>query len=113
MTLPTQITLRNLPASAALEAEIRDKADKLETFCSGVTRCKVTVALEGQHKIHGRQFSAAIEVHVPDGDFIVTHQHDEDVHVAVRDAFHAARRRLEDFARIRRGDVKHHDAGAA
>jgi ribosome-associated translation inhibitor RaiA len=109
MTLETQITLRNLAPSLSLESAIREKAGRLNTFCSGVTRCKVAVALEGQHKTHGRQFSVSVEVHVPDGDFIVTHHHDEDVHVAVRDAFQAARRRLEDFARMRRGDVKHHD----
>jgi hypothetical protein len=29
--------------------------------------------------------------------------------VALRDAFDAARRKLEDFAREQRGDVKHHE----
>ena len=31
-----------------------------------------------------------------------------DVHVAIRDAFDAARRRVQDFARRRRGEVKSH-----
>ncbi len=35
------------------------------------------------------------------------HSH-EDVYVAVRDAFNAAARRLEDHARRMRGDVKTH-----
>jgi cold shock CspA family protein len=37
------------------------------------------------------------------------HAH-EDVYVALRDAFEAAARRLEDDARARRGDVKTHEA---
>lgn len=55
---------------------------------------------------------------VPGGDIIIRrdpaekHAH-EDVFVAVRDAFHAARRRLQDQVRRRRGDVKHHGPVAA
>ncbi|HHT9123278.1 MAG TPA: cold-shock protein, partial [Candidatus Wunengus sp. YC63] len=30
-------------------------------------------------------------------------------YVSIRDAFHDARRKLEDFARRQRGDVKHHE----
>ncbi len=30
-----------------------------------------------------------------------------DIHVCIRDAFQAARRRLEDYARLMRGDTKH------
>jgi hypothetical protein len=43
---------------------------------------------------------------VPGGELAVTRQHDEDLQVALRDAFRAARRRLEDYARTQRGDVK-------
>ena len=32
--------------------------------------------------------------------------HDEDLQIALRGAFDAARRRLEDYARVPRGDVK-------
>jgi len=37
------------------------------------------------------------------------HAH-EDVYVAIRDAFNAAGRKLEDFVRRHRQDVKHHEA---
>jgi cold shock CspA family protein len=33
----------------------------------------------------------------------------EDLEIAIRDAFDAARRKLEDFARRQRGTVKHHE----
>jgi len=36
-----------------------------------------------------------------------SHAH-EDVYVAIRDAFDAAKRRLEDYACLQRGDVKRH-----
>ena len=32
-----------------------------------------------------------------------------DLYIAIRDAFHDARRKLDDFARRQRGDVKHHE----
>lgn len=36
----------------------------------------------------------------------------KDLYVCIRDAFAAARRRLEDYARIMRGDTKRHIAPA-
>jgi hypothetical protein len=52
-----------------------------------------------------------IDLKVPGGEIAVDHQHDDDVAVAVREAFAAARRRLEDEIRLRRGEVKlHHSA---
>ena len=37
--------------------------------------------------------------------------HHEDVYVAVRDAFNAAARKLEDLTRVQRGKVKAHTRG--
>ena len=37
------------------------------------------------------------------------HASHEDTYLAVREAFHAARRELEDYAREIRGDVKHRE----
>lgn len=51
-----------------------------------------------------------IDLKVPGAEIAVDHQHDEEVRVAVRDAFDAARRKLEDQLRKQRGDVKLHRA---
>ena len=50
---------------------------------------------------------------MPEKNIVVNHENHskhehEDMYVVIRDAFDAARRQLEDYARIRRGDVKHH-----
>ena len=66
----------------------------------------MALTLDGRHKRQGKQFSVHIGVRVPGGEIAVTREHDEDVHVALRDAFDAARRRLEDYVREKRGDVK-------
>jgi cold shock CspA family protein len=46
---------------------------------------------------------------VPSHEIVVNRDHDEDPYVALRDAFDAVTRRLEDIARKHRGDVKAHE----
>jgi ribosome-associated translation inhibitor RaiA len=41
---------------------------------------------------------------------VANHTQHEDVYVAIRDAFDAMSRQLEDFARKQRGEVKTHTA---
>ncbi len=114
MIHPLQITWRDVPKSEALEAEIRAKAEKLDAFYEKVMSCFVTVERSGARHHKGNLFRIRIDIRVPDKEIVVTrdpsenHAH-EDVYVTVRDAFDAARRQLQDYARIRRGQVKQHD----
>jgi ribosome-associated translation inhibitor RaiA len=108
MDLPLQITWRGIARSEALDAAIRDRAAKLQQFHDGIMRCKVVLELPGRHKHQGRQFVVRVELKLPGGEIAVNRDHDEDVHVALRDAFDAARRKLQDFAREQRGEVKTH-----
>ena len=109
MQVPLQITVRDVPHSPALDARIREKATKLEEFHPRITGCHVTVGESGKHSRQGRQFVVRIDLRVPGREIAVTREHDEDVFIALRDAFHAARRQLEDVVREKRGDVKAHD----
>src|SRR3546814_13832462 len=70
-------------------------------------------ALNRQHT-KGNLFHVTIEVGVPGKQVMVDrnsgrNQAHEDVYVALRDAFNAARRRLEDHSRKRAGRVKSHE----
>ena len=49
MELPLQITFRGIPHSDAVEAKIREKAGKLDRFCSHIMSCRVAVEAEHQH----------------------------------------------------------------
>lgn len=109
MQIPLQISLRGLPHSDVLYNTVRQKLDKLERYHAHIMSCRVVVELAG-HKTHGRQFTVRIDLKVPGGEIAVTREHDEALEIALRDAFDAARRRLEDDARVQRGDVKHHPA---
>ena len=69
------------------------------------------VVVEAPHKHHhqGKQFNVRIDIGVPGNEIVVNRDHHEDVYVALRDAFDAAKRQLEDYARITRGYIKTHE----
>jgi ribosome-associated translation inhibitor RaiA len=103
-----QVPLTIMPPSAALETAIRKKTAKLEEFHPNVTGCHVVVEEQRRHHQQGRWFNVRLEVHLPGHDIVVNRDHDEDPFVALRDAFDAAARRVEEVARQHRGDVKQH-----
>ena len=118
MQIPLQITFRDMEASAAVETTIREKAAKLDQFYDQIMSCRVMVEAPHAHHHKGKLFQVRIDLTVPEGELLVTHEHHhkdpahEDVYVAIRDAFDAMTRQLEDYARKRRGKVKKHEAPA-
>ena len=113
MQLPLQISFRDMDPSPAIEARIREKAAKLERFASRITSCRVVVEARNRHQRQGTLYNIHIDLRAPGEEMVVGHGHPldhahEDVYVAIRDAFAAARRRLEDHTRRMRGDVKTH-----
>lgn len=113
MTVPLQITFRDLPSSPAVEAQIRERAEHLERVFDRVTACRVIV--EGRHRPQraGKVTHLCVELTLPGkvitvGRGAAEFEAHEDVFVAVRAAFDAARRRLDRHARRRRGEVKSH-----
>lgn len=108
-----QITFRNIDASAAVEAKIRERAVELEKFFDRIVSCRVVVEAPQRHR-HGGLFHIRVDLKVPGKEIVVKrdpseHHAHEDIYVAVRDCFDAVRRQLEDHVRRRRGDVKAHD----
>ena len=108
MQIPVQVSFHGIEHSDALYNAIREKAEKLDRYYEHIVSCRVVVEVAGRHKQHGKQCVVRIDLKAPGGEIVVTHQHDEDLQIALRDAFDAARRRLEDYARTQRGDVKQH-----
>lgn len=100
MQAPLQISMHNVARSEALETRIRELATRLESFHPRLTSCRVAVEQSGKHHRQGTQFSVTVEVRAPAHEqAVATLHHDEDVYVALRDAFDAARRQLEDLVR--------------
>jgi ribosomal subunit interface protein len=110
MQIPLQITFHGIQHSDALYSAIREKAEKLDRYYDHIMSCRVVLELSGRHKRHGKPFTVRVDLKVPGGEIAITGEHDEDLQIALRDAFDATRRRLEDYAREQRGDVKRHTA---
>jgi ribosomal subunit interface protein len=108
MKTPLQITFRDIEHSDAIEAHIREKAEKLETFFEPIMSCRVVVEMPHQHKQQGKIFNVRIDIGVPGSEIVVNRDRHEDVYVALRDAFDAAKRKLDDYSRRLRGDTKTH-----
>lgn len=110
MIIPLHITFLNVPPSDAIEAEIRKRAEKLDLFSEHVMHCNVTVDAAGKHHTQGRLFEVRIDLTLPETEIAISHVHrHEDVYVVIRDAFEAAIRKLQDYVREQRGDVKTHE----
>ena len=118
MEMPLQITFRGMDRSAAVEQAVRERAERLDKFSDEIMSCRVVVEAPHHHHHKGNLYHVSIEVHLHGHKTIAItrdpkqHQAHQDIYVAVRDAFDAAQRRIEDHARRRRGKVKHHDVPA-
>ena len=111
MKLPLQITFRHMDASPALENRIRQLASRLDKFSEHIMHCHIVVEPPAHHKHQGYLYDFRIDITVPDREIAIRHAHPadrahEDPYLALRDAFRAARRKLEDYERQHRGDVK-------
>ena len=111
MELPLQISFRGMDTSPATEALIRERAEKLDRFHDRITGCRVVVEAHHRHQRKGRIYHVRVDVTVPGHEIVVGREPDqhhahEDIKVAVRDAFDAMRRQLEDRLRVDDGAVK-------
>jgi cold shock CspA family protein/ribosome-associated translation inhibitor RaiA len=138
MEIPLQITFRNMPRSPAIEDNVREKAAKLESFYDRIMSCRVVVEAPHRHHRKGKVYEVRIDLTVPGGELVINRSpkrlkaakltgtegsettvienHEPgkygahaDVYVAIRDAFNAAGRQLQDYARRQSGTVKLHE----
>jgi len=136
MEIPLQITFRNMPPSQAIEDNIREKASKLESFYDRIMSCRVIVEAPHRHHRKGKVYEVRIDLTVPGGELVINrspkrlkaaksaeapeirlieshepskHGAHADVYVAIRDAFNAAGRKLQDHVRRQSGAVKLHE----
>jgi cold shock CspA family protein/ribosome-associated translation inhibitor RaiA len=118
MDNPVEIVFHNMPSSPAIEADIRDRAAKLERLYKHLVGCRVAVEQLHRSRQTGNVYEVHVEMRVPGEDVVVSREPhhardryaDPDVGIALRAAFKAAERRLLDYKRRQRGDVKVHHA---
>ena len=110
MQTPLQITAHDLTFSDAVGTDIRMKAAKLERYYPRLISCHVVVGapVRSAHASFSQtgRYHVSIDLTVPGAELVVTRQENEELQVAIRDAFNAAQRRVRDYARRQRGEVK-------
>jgi cold shock CspA family protein/ribosome-associated translation inhibitor RaiA len=132
MILPLQITFRNIESSEVVKGWIQKEAKKLDEFHGNITGCRVVVELPNRRRKAGNLYHVRVDLTVPGGEMVVKRQPNlralpgrvvmkpqkslevrvphKDLRQAINDAFGAMRRRLQDYSRRRRREVKTHGA---
>jgi len=128
MILPLQITFRNMASSEVVKGWIQEEANKLDEFHGKITGCRVVVELPNRRRKAGNLYHVRVDLTVPGGEMVVKRQPNlralpsrvplkptkrlevkaphKDLRQAINDAFGAVQRRLQDFSRRRRREVK-------
>jgi cold shock CspA family protein len=114
MQAPIEIAFQHCKPSEEIRAEVAKQAKRLEKFSDRITSCHVAIAGPQTRHRQGDVFKIDVRIAMPEHrDVIVTRTHGdaperEHPLVAVREAFDAAVRQIEDVARDTRGQVKDH-----
>jgi cold shock CspA family protein len=131
MKMTLQVTFRNIESSPIVEEWIRAEAAKLETFYSQIMSCRVAVEIPHRHHKKGTPSHIRIDLTLPGGEIVVKREPSlssrtrrlgereikkdlevniphKNLRLAINDAFKAVARRLQDYARRQRGDIKSH-----
>lgn len=102
MSFPVEVTFRHMDTSEALQQHVEKHAGKLDRLGAEILSCNVVLeSVEHRHR-KGNRYNAHVHLTLP-GNVLDAgrtkpddHSH-EDAYVAVRDAFDAVRRQLEDY----------------
>jgi cold shock CspA family protein/ribosome-associated translation inhibitor RaiA len=113
MQVQPQIVLREVPDADAVQARVEEMIEKLERVAPRLIACRVLVERPHLRHREGNRFRVRIDATIPGREVVIAREPGdddahEDVGVALRDAFDAARRRLEDAVQEQRGEVKAH-----
>jgi len=117
MRIPVDIQFEGLPPSVAVKARVEEEVKKLEQFFDKIISCRVMVTKPHHSHHKGNLFEVRIFMSLP-GENIVSvdkspgrHETHEDVYVAIRDSFNAARRQLQEITQKMNRKVKSHGSG--
>lgn len=112
MQFPPEIAFRGFEPDEWLKDGVRREIDSLDEYFDRIVGCRVMVELPHQRREVGNPYHVRIELSVPGRNLVVSRspkareRERETQMSALDDAFGAMRRRLENYARELRGDVK-------
>jgi len=126
-----QVTFRNMKSSPMVGEWVREAAGKLETFYGRIVGCHVAIEVPHRHHLRGALYHVRIDLTLPGGELVIKHEASlaksarrggrlgiskqlevetphKNLRMAIDDAFKTAARRLQDYARRQRWDIKTH-----
>ena len=117
--IPFQIAFRNSPGQPNVSAHIEERIQGLEQYYDRIDFCRVTVSAPHHPNRPGTTFHVNILLSIPGEDIVINREPEKnpehkDIALAVRDAFDAAERHLEDRVRRNRAlnrRARHHSLG--
>ena len=114
MQVPLEISFRDVPKSEAIKDLIREKVDKLERLCDHITSCRVAVEKPHSTVRTGNPYRVRLDLTIPPGHSVVitkepgNSEMHESLEAVIREAFDAAKKRIQKLVQIQRRDVKEH-----
>ena len=129
MQTPPTVTFHGVRYPEVLETDVRTRLARLERYYPSIVSARVRIDQSGRHRGGGNRYRVLVELGVPGADVVVSHDASFKSHllargerrirkrdepkpdhrlakVAIREAFEAARRRLQDTARRQRDASK-------
>jgi ribosome-associated translation inhibitor RaiA len=105
MITPLEISFHGLERSEAVEARIREKFDRLQSHFDRITHARVVIDAPQRRTPLPKRFVVRIEIGIPGHAPVVAsydppddQPHHTDVMLAIRDAFAAATRQIDELA---------------
>lgn len=86
----------------AIERLATERAQKLQKFSRTIISCRVVIELPHRRHQTGNHYNVRIDLSIPGREVAINrdptkHGEKADIHVALKEAFEAAERELEDF----------------
>jgi ribosomal subunit interface protein len=111
MQLPLQVVFKGLPSSEAVNERIAQKVSKLEQSFGRIISCRVVIETPHRHHHKGKTFHVSVDLQLPGAEVLATRDAakddaHEDVYVAIRDAFDAVQRQLQEHVRRQQVDER-------
>ena len=97
MKSAVDVVYRDMNSSASLNEAITKKIEKLHRYTDQIIHSRIVLDTPHNHKHKGKQFRASLEIDLKGSPIAIT-QDNESIHVAVRDAFITAERKIKQLS---------------
>lgn len=104
MQSPLEIIFHDVERSEAVEARVREKFQRIERYFERITHARVVIEAPNRRTVLPKFFHVRIDIGIPGHKpIVVSHEPDDehahtDVMLALRDAFAAAQRQVDELS---------------